>query len=159
MAITASPFVMKDTSLTLKKVGDASATEYKCQLTQAQLTPSESGGGGGGNTLSTFCEDYSDAASATTTWALELAGFQSFADAQDFALWAFDNEGDKAEFVLTPGQGGATISATNPGFSGEVTIKPTIIGGTAKQYALFTVSLPCSVKPTKITTPVVAFAE
>lgn len=152
MAIATSPFTLRDTSVILKKVGDAEGTEYRCQLTAATLTPSAAGGGGGA-TLSTFCADHSDASSAATTWTLDLEGFQSFEDAQDFSLWAFDNEDAKAEFVLVPGQGGATVSATNPGFSGTCTIRPTVIGGTAKQYATFSVSLPVDTKPTKITTP------
>lgn len=153
MPITATPLVLKHTSLTLQKTGDAAVTEYRCQLTQAQLTPSESGGAGGGNTLSTFCADHNDESGATTVWNLEIAGFQSFVDAQDFSLWAFENMGEKANFVLVPGHDSPVISATNPGFQGEVTIKPTVIGGTAKTYATFTVSLPCTSKPDKITTP------
>lgn len=150
MAISTSPFTLKDTSLTLKLSGAVTAAqEYRCQLTEAVLTPSDSGGGG--NELETFCAKHSDS-SSSSTWDLTLSGFQSFADANDFAMWAFDNEGKKADFVLIPGQGGSTLSVTNPGFKGEVTVKPTVIGGTAKTYAVFQVSLPCSVKPTKITT-------
>lgn len=154
MALANSPFVLRDTSLILKKVGDANGTDYRCQLTAATLTPS-AGGTAGGATLSTFCADHSDASSTATTWTLDLTGFQSYADAQDFSMWAFDNEDAKAEFTLVPGQDGGVPTATNPGFTGTVTVRPTVIGGTAKQFATFTVSLPLDTRPTKITTAAV----
>lgn len=152
--ITGSPFTLKDTSLTLK-VGSDTAQEYRAQLTEATLTPSDAGSG---NELTTFVDTYSDN-SGDSTWELTLAGFQSFKEANDFSMWAFDNEGEKADFVLLPGQGGSTISATNPGFSGKVTVKPTVIGGTAKTYAVFSVSLKCEAKPVKVTAAQFAAAE
>lgn len=143
MPITTQPTLLKDVSLTLLKSGSATEpAEYRCQLTQAQLTPTAASGGG--NTLSTFCADYSDSG-GLGTWALDLAGFQAFADAQDFSVLSFKEEGSVFDFVLQP-LGGAP-SATNPGFAGQVTMVGTQIGGTAKQWAVFTASLPCVQKP------------
>jgi hypothetical protein len=153
MPITTAPFTLRDTSLTLTLVGGqaAVAVEYRCQLTAATLTPSDASTSS--TELVTFCTTHSDSSGGgDATWSLDLEGFQSFADATDLAMFLFDNEGEKATFVLLPGQNGETISATNPGFSGTVTLKPTAIGGTARAYATFTVSLPCDSKPTKVTT-------
>lgn len=158
MPITGAPFALKDTSLTLELVeGGGTAQEYRCQLSRAELVPSQ--GGGGGAELTTFCDTYSEA-SGESTWELQLEGFQSFKEANDFAIWAFTNEGKKAKFVLAPGQGGGVISQTNPGFGGEVTVKPTNVGGTAKDYAKFAVTLKVTTKPDVLTAPpALAFAE
>ena len=148
MAITTSPFVLDDVSLTLKPTA-GTAEEYQCQLNRAELVPS-TGGGGGGATFETFCNTYSSSG-GNASWALEITGFQAYADAADLSMVLFDNEGQEYEYVLTPM--GGTISAANPGFQGTLTLVPTNIGGTANQYAQMTVSLPCNGKPTKITTP------
>jgi hypothetical protein len=151
--ITTAPFTLKDTSLTLKlldEAGTTTATEYRCQLTEATWVPSDASTSS--QELVTFCTTHSDSSGGgNATWVLQLAGFQSYADATDLSLFLFDNEGEKAEATLLPGQGGATVSATNPGFKGTVTLKPVNIGGTARQFAVFTVSLPADTKPTKVT--------
>ena len=149
MPITTKPTTLRDVTLTLTPSGGTEVA-YECQLTQAQLTPSS--GGGGGNTLVTFCATHDDGGAGTlASWTLDLAGFQAYADAEDFSLLSFDSEGELFGFSLIP-TGGAP-SATTPGFEGEVTMVATPIGGTAGQYATFTVSLPCTGKPTKNITP------
>lgn len=152
MPITTNPFTLKDTSFTLKLLGGGGdAIEYRCQLTEAAWVPSDATSST--SELVTFCTTHSDSSGGgSATWVLQLAGFQSFADAEDLTLFLFDNEGQKAEATLLPGQGGATVSATNPGFRGTVTVKPTNIGGIARQFATFTVSLPADQKPTKVIT-------
>jgi hypothetical protein len=152
--ITTAPFTLKDTSLTLKLIDEAgttTATEYRCQLTEATWVPSDASTST--QELVTFCTTHSDSTGGgDATWVLQLAGFQSFMDANDLAMFLFDNEGKKAEATLLPGQSEGAVSATNPAFKGTVTLKPVNIGGTARQYATFTVSLPASAKPTKVTT-------
>lgn len=148
MAITVQPFVLRDVSLTLEPASGGTPQEYQCQLSAATLTPSSTGGTG--NTLETFCDTYSDAGS-NATWTLDLAGFQQYTDAADLALLLYNSEGEVYDFVLTPM--GGTISATNPGFSGQVTLVPTQIGGTANQWATFSVSLPLVSKATVLSTP------
>jgi hypothetical protein len=151
--ITTAPFTLKDTSLTLKLIdegGTATVQEYRCQLTEATWVPSDASTSS--QELVTFCTTHSDSTGGgNATWVLQLAGFQSFSDSNDLALFLFENEGEKAEATLLPGQGGATVSATNPGFKGTVTLKPVNIGGTARQFATFTVSLPADTKPSKVT--------
>ena len=153
MAFTTQPFVMNNVSLTLKLASGGTATEYRCQLSQAELVPS-AGTGGGGAALDTFCDSFSTP-TGLTTWALTLSGFQAFADATDLSNFLFDNEGETLDYVLTPL--GGTVSASNPAFTGQVTAVPTNIGGTAAQYAVFNgVTLPCLGKPTKDVTAVFA---
>lgn len=149
MAQTAKPFVLKDVSLTLVKTSETPGTpvEFRCQLSRAELVPSSSGGGGGA-TLDTFCDSYSDSGAGSSTWTLELAGFQAYADVSDFSIISFEDEGVEYDFALAPL--GGTPSATNPAFEGKVTMVATPIGGTAKQYAQFTAALPCSGKPTMV---------
>jgi hypothetical protein len=159
MAITTSPFVLKETSLTLRpKDSTGAAQEYICQLSQAQLTPSAATGGAGGD-LTTFCDTYSSAAAAgNSTWVLDLAGFQAVEDSMDLTIFLFEHEGETYEFQLTP-KGPLPVSATNPAFRGEVTLQPTQIGGTAAQFATFTVSLPVSGKPRLLKAPEALMAE
>lgn len=145
MPISTAPFLMNGVSLTLSLAG-GTPVEYKCQLNQAQLTPG-TGGGGGGSTYETFCATFDSGGAGNSTWTLDLGGFQAFADVEDLSLFLFDNEGALLDFVLTPL--GGTVSATNPAFSGQVTAAPTAIGGTANQYATYTISLPVQGKPVK----------
>jgi hypothetical protein len=150
MPITTSPFLLKDVSVTLKLASDTTGEpiEYKCQLRRAELVPGTAGGGGG-TEYTTFCDTFSAGGSAGgTTWELALEGFQAFADATDLALFLFDHDGETADFELLPK--GGTPSATNPGFKGQVTLVPTNIGGTANEYAQFSVTLPVVSKPTKV---------
>ena len=147
MPITTSPFVLDDVSLTLVPTGGGTPEEYQCQLNRAELVPSTAGGATGGATFETFCNSYSSAG-ASASWSLELTGFQAYQDAADLSLLLFDNESAEYDYVLTPA--GGTVSASNPGFSGTVTLVATNIGGTANQYAQMQVSLPCNGKPTKV---------
>lgn len=155
MALTTQPFVMRDVSLTLVKKGAATPVEYRCQLSQAQLTPAAASGGG--QTLETFCSTYSSSGSTAATWTLDLGGFQAYKDVTDLSIILFNDEGEEYTYTLLPE--GGTISTTNPGFTGDVTLIPVQVGGTANQYATFTVSLPCLAKPTMLTTPPVGARE
>lgn len=156
MPLTLQPFVLKNTSLTLVKtadIGTALEEEYICQLTAVTLTPGTSTAGGG-SALETFCDTFPIEGQSSAAWTIELAGFQQFQQAIDFSLMAFNNEGEKYTYTLVPGADGTNvISATNPGFTGECTMVATVIGGTAKTHAVFTVSLPCVSKPTMIVVP------
>lgn len=154
MALTVAPVVLNNVSLTLEKIRNAdgsaatagTAAEYRCQLNTASLTPSQNTGAA--QEYVTFCETHSSPGGGGSTWVLNLAGFQAYADVTDLSLLLFNDEGAVYEYVLTPL--GGTQSATNPGFRGEVTIIPTVIGGVANTYAAFTVDLPCTAKPTMI---------
>jgi len=147
MPLTLQPYLLKDVSLTLVKSGEVTTpVEYRCQLTQAELTPTASTGGG--NALSTFCDDFSDSG-GMATWALTLAGFQALADATDFSVLSFVEEGEQFDFVLAPL--GGPPSASNPGFTGTITMVATAIGGTAKAWAVFTAACPCVSKPVMVT--------
>lgn len=149
MPIATSPFTLKDTSVKIKLVSGGTDEEYRCQLTKAEFVPSDSSGST--DELVTFCTTHSDASGGgDATWELQLEGFQSYQDAADLSLFLFDNEGEKAEVTLLPGQGGGTVGADNPGFKGTVTLKPTNIGGTARTWAVFQVTLPADAKPVKV---------
>ena len=155
MVQSPNPFILKNVSVTLVRSSTVASggtpVEFRCQLTQAQLTPSASSAGG--NSLDTFCESYSDSGTSST-WVLELAGFQAFKDINDFSILSFQHEGEEVDFTLTPIlRADAPISATNPSFTGVAKLVATPIGGTAKQYAVFTASLPVTGKPVMVITP------
>lgn len=148
MAIATSPFVLNDVSLTLVLESDILGlpTEYKCQLNRAELVPSSASTG---SEFETFCETFTPPPKMAT-WTLEISGMQSYQDALDLSLFLFDNELEKAEFVLDPISTPPTTPApSNYGFSGIVTLSPGQIGGTANQYAQLTVSLSVEGKPVK----------
>lgn len=150
--ITTAPILLKDVSLTLIKTSDIATgdpVEYRCQLSQAELQPTAASSSGA--TLETFCNSYSASGAGNATWVLALSGFQAYGDVTDLSLLLFDNEGEDFTYTLMPA--GGVPSATNPGFSGEVVLVPTNIGGTANQYGTFTVSLPCKEKPVKVVAP------
>ena len=150
---TLAPFALRNISLTLVKsslVATAPRVEYRCTLNQAQLTPAAATGAAA--TYETFCETF-NSATTESTWTLDLGGFQAFADANDLSMLMFDDENELYTYVLTPV--GGVVSPTNPGFTGEVRLKPSAIGGTANQYASYTVSLPCEAKPVKSTVPII----
>ena len=157
MAMATSPFLLNNLTVSLKKIKNADGTaavggareEYRCQLNTASLTPSS--GTGTSQTYETFCSTFDSGGAGSSTWVLNLAGFQSYTDVADLSIILFNDEGAVYEYVLQP-MGGVT-SATNAGFMGEVTIIPTVIGGTANQYATFTVDLPCVQKPVMLTAP------
>jgi len=164
VALTVAPFVLNNVSLTLEKVrnpdGSAAtpgtASEYRCQLNTASLTPSQNTGAS--QEYVTFCDTHTSPGGGGSTWVLNLAGFQAYADVLDLSLILFNDEGAVYEYVLTPL--GGVQSATNPGFRGEVTIIPTVIGGVANTYGSFTVDLPCTAKPSMIVAaPTAAAAE
>lgn len=149
MPLTLQPYLLKDVSLTLVKQGDAGPpVEYRCQLSAASLLPTAQTGGG--NALETFCDTFSDAG-GMATWVLQLAGFQALADATDFSVLSYNEEGELFDFLLTPI--GGVISASNPGFEGVAAMVATQIGGTAKTWATWTADLPLSQKATMLTAP------
>ena len=149
MAISLKPFVMKNVKLTLVKTAAVPGTpvEYQCQLSQATLTPSASTGGAA---LETFCENHS-AGAGKATWTLDLAGFQALQAVTDFSILSYNDEGEEYDFTLNPLGGVADIA--NPIFEGTVVMAATPIGGTAAEYAQFTVSLVCKSKPLMVTAP------
>ena len=161
MAMSTAPIVLNNVSLTLTKVRNpdgtpavgGTATEYRCQLGKAQITPAT--GGGSTQTYDTFCETHTSQ-SGGATFSLDLGGFQAYTDVADLTVLLWNEAGAVYEFVLVPN--GGTVSATNYGAQGEVTIVEAAIGGTAKQYPTFEVSLPCTAKPDLITAPPTARA-
>ena len=160
MALTTQPFVLSNLTLTLKKtknpdgsVATGTAVAYRCQLNTASLTPSAASATT--QTYETFCATFESGGGGSATWVLNLAGFQAYKDVTDLSIILFNDERAEYQFVLSPE--GGTISATNPGFQGTVKIVPTVIGGTANQYASFTVDLPCTAKPTMLVAPPVLF--
>ena len=152
MAQTANPFVLKNIELILtKRGGSGAAQRFECQLTQAQLTPSTSAAGGG-STLETFCASYDSSGASSATWVLDLAGFQAWKDVTDFSVISFNDEGLDYDFHLKPNTD-PTDTPESAEFKGVVTMVATPVGGTAKQYATFTASMPVKGKPTMVVAP------
>jgi hypothetical protein len=152
MAQTTTPFSLKNVSFTMRPKGATGASqEFRCQLSECMLVPTAASGGSA--SLETFCGSFSDPGGAAT-WVAQLSGFQAYADVTDFAVVAFNDEGEEYEFTMVPM--GGTISATNPGFTGTLILVPVNIGGTANTYAVFSTSQPVVGRPQMITAPPVA---
>ena len=148
MPQSAYPFILRDLTLELAVDSGATFVEYRCQLSRAELVPAA--GTAGATEYVTFCQTHtSGGGGSLATWTLELSGFQAWTDVEDLSMLLFDNEGEIIDYRLVPA--GGAPSATNIGFFGEVTAFPTQVGGTAAQYAQFTVSLPTTGKPSKQT--------
>jgi hypothetical protein len=152
MPQSSAPFILKDVTLSLSLVDDGTGlpgdpVEFRCQLNRAELVPA-AGGGAGEQTYETFCGPFTSGGGTTgSTWTLELSNFQAYVDVEDLSNYLFDNETKRAYYSLLP-LGGA-VSSAKPAFEGEVTLVAQAIGGTAATYAVATVSLPCTEKPTK----------
>jgi hypothetical protein len=152
MAQTLAPFVLKDVTLSLALVDVGTGTagtpvEFRCQLNRAELVPS-AGGGAGEQSYETFCGPFTSGGGTTgSSWTLELSNFQAYQDVEDLSNFLFDNETRQAYYSLLP-LGGA-VASNKPAFEGTVTLVAQNIGGTAATYAVATVSLPCTAKPTK----------
>lgn len=148
MAQSTSPFILKDTSLVLSKAGTGTPEEFRCQLNSVTITPG-TGGGAGEQTYETFCDTFTSGGGSSSTFTLDLAGFQAWADVADLSVILWNDAGEEYDFSLVPMAG--PVSATSPAFSGKVTLVEPQVGGTANTYATFTVSLPCVSKPTMVT--------
>jgi hypothetical protein len=148
MTVAIKPFVLEDCSLTLLSLSGTVPQEMRCQLTEARLVPSPPSNSA--NQLETFCDTHS-AGGGLATWALRLAGFQSFADINDLSRLLFEKEGEEVAYTLLPY--GGVVSDTAPGFEGFITAVPVDIGGVAKTFATFTTDQPCTGKPTMLVAP------
>ena len=144
MAVTTTPFLMNSVEVTLDTSGGGTPVSYKCQLRRAELVPSTTTSTGG--TFETFCDTFTSGG-GNAAWTLELEGFQAVEDAEDLTRFLLSEEGNDLDYVITPK--GGSVSATNPSYSGTCIAVPTPIGGTANNYASFTVSLPCNGAPTE----------
>lgn len=120
------------------------AVDYKCDATSVMLEPEEPDSDG-----FTFC----DAADGTMQWFFTVSAVVSTETAAFWRyLWANTGETD-VPYVYAP-HGNAIASATQPHFTGTVTIpaKPAI-GGEANATQTFEVRIDCNEEPTLVVAP------
>lgn len=124
--------------------------EYSAELTNARISPQDSE-----SDTVTFADA---AAGGAKDWHLQGTAVQ---DAAAGTLWrqVFDNAGDTVPYVFMP-YGNATASASEPHFTGSVTISAPdgdFLGGEANasttQKFTFDIDWVCTAKPTMDITP------
>lgn len=122
-------------SLTLKFDDD----DYKCDAHSVVLENEEMDGD-----VLTFCDVDSG---GDRQWFFTINAVQS-TDETSFWRFLWDNTGNTVAYIFAP-HGNATASASQPHFTGNVTIgaKPSI-GGEAKSTYSFDVRLDCTAEPT-----------
>ncbi|MFE6733425.1 hypothetical protein [Microbacterium sp. NPDC057650] len=128
--IAVQPFVLKDCMLTVE------ADNYEAHVSQVQFDPSSQSQSWQGLTPAA---SFTDAGLAT--WAVTLAYAQDWVTPAALSRYLFEHEGESKSMTFAPKAGG-------PSFTAEVTIAAGSIGGTVNQYAVATVTLPVSGKPT-----------
>jgi hypothetical protein len=132
MAVT--KYKGKDLSLTI------AGTEYKDNLISVTIVNEE------GDTDTVTFADL--AAGGAVDWTMEV---EAIGDYRSDSLWGYiwANGGTTAAYVLKP-YGNATASATQPHFSGNLTVgAPAQIGGTADETFTFEYTFTLTGKPTK----------
>lgn len=131
---------IKGKSLTLK----LGTTDYAIDATSVVLESEEAD-----NDVTTFADA---AAGAVRQWFFTITAIQS-TDAASFWRYLWDNSGTTAAYVFAP-HGNAVPSASQPHFTGNVTIGPKPnIGGEANSTFTFEYRLDCNEAPTLDTTP------
>ena len=144
-----SPLFMRDVTLTLRlsNPGTGLRTEFNCDLHTAEIVPTA----GDEVSYSTLCPSGSYSSRGKTTYALHVVAAQRW-DATGLAAFLWDNDGQLADFQYQAH--GATVppSTTAPGMTGQVTLIAGNYGGEVDTYPELEVEMPCTSKPTKIST-------
>lgn len=118
------------------------STEYMADATNIVLQNEEADGD-----VTTFADA---AAGGSVQWFFEMEAIQS-TDAESLWRFLWDSTGDEVAYVFAP-HGNTTASATQPHFTGNVTVGPKpAVGGEANETFTFEVRLDCTAEPTLVT--------
>ena len=116
------PFMLGASALTIN--GDA----YEGEISAATFTPTSS------TVPFTAINGDTYTFAVPSTWVLDLAYAQDWAEADSLSRYLHENEGDRVEAVFEPIDGGPSVTAT-------ITIVPGAIGGDTTAVAGGTVQL------------------
>lgn len=145
---------MRDASLTFEIVNPpGTAAEFNCSVHTVEVVPTA----GDDVTYQTLCPDGGLTQKGASTYVLHVVGVQDW-EASGLSRFLWDNAGQTAHFVAQAHGAATAISATAPGFEGDVVLVEGNYGGEADTWAEFDVELPCVSRPTLIETPPVAAA-
>ena len=143
-----TPLFMRDVSLTLKLLPSGpSRVEYNCDVHLAEIQSSP----GDEVDYRTLCSSGSFSSVGATTYALHIVAAQDWSTT-GLARFLWANDGAQAEFQYQA-HGATSIppTSTAPGMSGIVRLIAPNYGGEADAYAELDVTMPCSSKPTLVT--------
>lgn len=149
-----TPLFMRDVSLTLK-LAAGTRLQFNCDVHLAEVLSNP----GDNVEYQTLCPTGSFASVGKTTYDLHLVAAQDWSTT-GLARFLWDNDGALANFQYQA-HGAATIPPTAllPGMTGDVRLIAPTYGGEADTYAELEVTLPCSAKPTLITSTFPALDE
>jgi hypothetical protein len=149
-----TPLFMRDVSLTLKLTA-GTRLQFNCDVHTAEVVTEP------GDTVDyqTLCPTGSFSSQGKATYLLHLVAAQDWSTT-GLARFLWDNDGALAEFQYQA-HGAAVIppTAAAPGMSGFVRLVAPSYGGEADSYAELDVELPCSSRPTIVTSAFPALAE
>lgn len=131
--IAVSPFVLKDVLLTVD------ADNYEAHVSQVEFTPTSSTQTWQGLTPTASFTDVSAA-----TWTCTLSYAQDWETTNSLSLYLFNNEGESVNVTFRPKSG------SGPSFQATLIVTPGVIGGTVNQFAVASVTLGVSGKPTLV---------
>lgn len=145
---------LKDVSLTFEIINPPVASaEFNCNVHTVEVVPTP----GDDITYRVLCPDGTLTQKGASTYVLHIVGSQDW-DAAGLSRYLWENAGQTAHFVAQAHGAAVAISATAPGFEGDVVLVEGAYGGTADEWAEFDVELPCVTRPDLIETPPVVTA-
>ena len=148
------PLFMKSISLTLQAEGEATPTEFNCNVRVATIEASA----GDTVTFEPLCEDGAYSEAEPTTYALHLTGAQDWTSdtvptAVGLARYLDDHEGLSAAFEFQAHGATTDPSEDKPAKSGTCILQAPSYGGEKSTYAELDVTLPVVGKPVNVVAP------
>jgi hypothetical protein len=130
--VALTPLVLKDVILTI------GVDSYQKAVNQCTFTPSASTIEFAGLGLNSVTD------TSTATWTLAMSYMQDWDTTTSLSRYLYDNEGETVAATFSPRNG------SGPTFTTDLVITPGAIGGDVNAFALTSVTLGCSGKPTLV---------
>jgi hypothetical protein len=132
------------------------ATEYNCVVNTVEVLSKP------GSTVvyQTLCPTGTIQQIAPSTYSIRFKGVQDWAATGGLSAFLWTNHGQTARVVIQAHGVATAFAPATPGIDGSVVILEGTYGGEAGKYAEYDVELPCTVRPTLVTTtPTTELAE
>jgi len=128
------------------------AVEYACFVKSAELVTTP----GDIVEYATLCDTIQQQGPSTYAW--HFVGVQDWATG-GFSLFLWTNAGQTARCVVNAHGKTAAYAAATPGFDSSVVLVEGSYGGEASTWAEYDIELPCTARPTLLTSTPTADAE
>jgi len=146
----ATRLFMKDVSVRIVVPSGpiGSATEYNCDVNTVEVLSKP----GSVVTYQTLCPNGTLQQVAPSTYSVRLKGVQDWDATGGISAFLWTNHGQTARIVIQAHGATAAYAAATPGMDAQVVLLEGTYGGESGKYAEYDVELPCTTRPTLITT-------